>query len=51
MNIDPTDEDSWTFGTVSSNQTAYYDIFNEDGSLNTQSVGGVTYGGISNALT
>ena len=36
MNIDPTDEDSWTFGTggtTSTNQTLYYQIFNADGSL------------------
>jgi len=33
MNIDPTDEDSWTFGTTSTNSTIYYQIFNADGSL------------------
>jgi hypothetical protein len=33
LNIDPTDEDSWTFGTTTSNATTYYGVFNEDGSL------------------
>ena len=34
LNIDPTDEDSWTFGTNSANATsrgAYYQVFNENG--------------------
>ncbi|MCE9618138.1 MAG: hypothetical protein K8Q88_07260 [Nitrosarchaeum sp.] len=34
LNIDPTDEDSWTFGSQSSNSTsfgAYYQVFNENG--------------------
>ncbi|NOS62056.1 MAG: hypothetical protein HOO66_03325 [Nitrosarchaeum sp.] len=34
LNIDPTDEDSWTFGTQSSNSTsfgAYYQVFDENG--------------------
>ncbi|NDB52282.1 MAG: hypothetical protein EB161_09115, partial [Nitrosopumilaceae archaeon] len=33
LNIDPTDEDSWTFGTTPSNATVYYGIFSEDGTL------------------
>lgn len=33
LNIDPTDEDSWTFGTTSSNATVYYSVFTEDGSF------------------
>jgi len=31
LNIDPTDEDSWTFGTISTNKTTFYQIFNENG--------------------
>jgi hypothetical protein len=34
LNIDPTDEDSWTFGTNSANATsqgAYYQVFTENG--------------------
>jgi hypothetical protein len=31
LNIDPTDEDSWTFGTDSTTQT-YYQVFDENGS-------------------
>jgi len=34
LNIDPTDEDSWTFGTQASNATsfgAYYQVFDENG--------------------
>jgi len=46
LNIDPTDEDSWTFGTASTNATVYYNIFNEDGTLHTN-----TNGGVSTALT
>jgi len=33
LNIDPTDEDSWTFGTIGTNATTYYSIFTEDGAL------------------
>ncbi|MEW6588815.1 MAG: hypothetical protein AB1299_06580 [Thermoproteota archaeon] len=31
LNIDPTDEDSWTFQTNSTNKTTSYQIFNENG--------------------
>ena len=31
LNIDPTDEDSWTWGTNSSNSTVYYQLFTENG--------------------
>ena len=31
MNIDPTDEDSWTFGTLPTNATIYYQLFDENG--------------------
>ena len=44
LNIDPTDEDSWTFGTTPTNATMYYQIFNEDGTAASNSK-------ISSALT
>jgi len=31
LNIDPTDEDSWTWQTLSTNSTTFYQLFNEDG--------------------
>jgi hypothetical protein len=31
LNIDPTDEDSWTWGTSASNSTVVYQAFNENG--------------------
>ena len=31
MNIDPTDEDSWTFGTLPTNATVFYQLFDENG--------------------
>lgn len=31
LNIDPTDEDSWTFGTIATNATTFYQVFTEDG--------------------
>ncbi|ABK78664.1 hypothetical protein CENSYa_2061 [Cenarchaeum symbiosum A] len=31
LNIDPTDEDSWTFGTAEDNEATYYQIFDENG--------------------
>ncbi|WP_268541911.1 hypothetical protein [Candidatus Nitrosotenuis cloacae] len=46
LNIDPTDEDSWTFGTITTNKTTYYSVFTEDGALSRG-----TGGGISKALT
>ena len=33
LNIDPTDEDSWTFTTISSNATLFYQLFDENGSV------------------
>ena len=33
LNIDPTDEDSWTFGTSPDSPTIYYQIFDEDGQI------------------
>ena len=31
LNLDPTDEDSWTFGTLPSNGTVAYQLFDENG--------------------
>jgi len=31
LNIDPTDQDSWTFGTRSANATIFYQLFNKNG--------------------
>jgi len=31
MNIDPTDEDVWTFGTLPTNATAFYQLYDENG--------------------
>ena len=31
LNIDPTDEDSWTFGTLDSDATTNYQVFDENG--------------------
>ena len=31
MNLDPTDEDSWTFGTLPTNATVFYQLFDENG--------------------
>ncbi|MDC0159823.1 hypothetical protein OAJ55_03945, partial [Candidatus Nitrosopelagicus sp.] len=31
LNIDPTDEDSWTYTTLSSNATVFYQLFDENG--------------------
>ncbi len=43
LNIDPTDEDSWTFGTNANNATAkgaYYQVFDENGNADGSSVAG-----------
>ena len=37
LNIDPTDEDSWTFGTLPTNATTYYQLFDENGSADAES--------------
>jgi hypothetical protein len=31
LNIDPTDEDSWTWGTIATNNTVFYQLFTENG--------------------
>lgn len=33
LNIDPTDEDSWTWGTSMKNNTLYYQVFDRNGNL------------------
>ena len=40
LNVDPTDEDSWTFGTISSNKTAFYQLFDENGARDSDSTVG-----------
>jgi hypothetical protein len=40
LNIDPTDEDSWTWNTVTGD--AYYQMFNENGGLEADGVAAVT---------
>jgi hypothetical protein len=42
LNIDPTDEDSWTFGTATTNATTIYQAFNENG--------GVAGAGVANGM-
>lgn len=43
LNIDPTDEDSWTFDTQAASPDAYYQLFNENGGLagDTESSGAI----------
>ena len=33
LNIDPTDEDSWTFGALPTNATTFYQLFDENGAV------------------
>ena len=40
LNIDPTDEDSWTFQTVSGNRTSHYQVFDENGARDGDAVAG-----------
>ena len=42
FNIDPTDEDSWTFGTLPTNATVYYQLFDENGAADSAATLGVT---------
>ena len=39
LNIDPTDEDSWTFGTNMTNPIAVYQAFDENGVLDADGIG------------
>ena len=40
LNIDPTDEDSWSFGTSTANPSAYYLLYEESGKLNSDGTSG-----------
>ena len=42
FNIDPTDEDSWTFGTLPTNTTVFYQLFDENGANDSSATAGVT---------
>jgi hypothetical protein len=42
MNLDPTDEDSWTFGTLPTNATVFYQMFDENGANDSATTAGVT---------
>ena len=39
LNIDPTDEDSWTFGTLPTNATIFYQLFDENGARDSDNTG------------
>ncbi|MCV0393720.1 MAG: cadherin-like domain-containing protein, partial [Nitrosopumilus sp.] len=40
LNIDPTDEDSWTFGASSTNSTTFYQLFDENGATDADGTAG-----------
>ena len=40
LNIDPTDEDSWTWGTNPSNPTVFYQLFTENGATDADGTAG-----------
>ncbi|MCV0392566.1 MAG: hypothetical protein K5790_04635 [Nitrosopumilus sp.] len=40
LNIDPTDEDSWSFGTTTSNPSVYYLLYEESGMLDSDGTTG-----------
>ncbi len=42
LNLDPTDEDSWTFGTLPTNATIFYQLFDENGDNDSSATAGVT---------
>jgi hypothetical protein len=50
-NIDPTDEDVWTFGTLPTNQTAYYQLYDENGAADASTGGTSGSGGNAFAFT
>ena len=50
FNIDPTDEDSWTFGTLPTNATVFYQLFDENGGADSTS-GTATFNGMSAGVT
>ncbi len=49
LNIDPTDEDSWTFGAISTDKSTNYQVFDENGSDTTGTV--ANNAGSTNRLT
>ena len=51
LNIDPTDEDSWTFGTNPSNATAFYQLFDENGAADAAGTSSRVSGFYSNGET
>ena len=40
LNLDPTDEDSWTFGTLPTNATIFYQLFDENGNNDSSATNG-----------
>ena len=40
LNIDPTDEDSWTYTTLPSNATLFYQLFDENGAIDSDGTSG-----------
>jgi hypothetical protein len=40
LNLDPTDEDSWTFGTLPTNATIFYQLFDENGDNDSSTTNG-----------
>jgi hypothetical protein len=41
LNIDPTEDDSWTWGTSSTNNTAYYEAFTRNGAADADGTAGM----------
>ena len=41
FNLDPTDEDSWTFGTLPTNATVFYQLFDENGNADSANTAGI----------
>jgi hypothetical protein len=50
LNIDPTDEDSWTFGTLPTNATIFYQLFDENGA-NDSAANGVKFDSFTGSST
>jgi len=50
LNIDPTDEDSWTFGTNNANKTTVYQVFSENGEADASTSGAVDISGSLSSL-
>lgn len=41
LNVDPTEEDSWTWGTSASNNTLFYQVFDRSGNLDADGTAGM----------